>query len=446
MAVRLIDSTSRPPPRLAYLTGFEGTPIHDSGTNILETTLHTERYRTDLIQLKADGLQKFRACIPWPSIERAPGEYDWDWTDRYMGLVRKLHLTPIVDPCHHTGTPSWLADGYLNSAFPERLESFVRAFAERYPWVKWYTCINEPYATAALAGFCGVWYPYRTGHESLIPMLLNMSRGICLVTEMLIDTVPGVRFLHTDSCEHHQALDTRSRYHAWKSNRLRFSVLDLISGKLDRKHPLYWLFRKHGMTREDVSWFKDHPARIDILGLDYYPIHEAGWNVSGRSEEIRPLGFKEVALQYADHSGLPIMLSETNIRGYVEDRITWLKYMVLECEALVPELAARGIPFEGFCWYPYIDSTDWCSMVCQANGHIDPQGIYWLSPGTLNRNASELSDVYVSLASGTISGSDIPSYAFHMGALDICQVRKFLPLLADWEWRGILDREHAFAD
>ena len=98
------------------------------------------------------------------------------------------------------------------------------------------------------------------------------------------------------------------------------------------------------------------PAEVDVVGLDYYAHSELGWTVEGQSDDFLPWGFKRVALEYSDrYPDYPIMLTETNVRGRIEDRITWLKYMVQEAEALVPELEARGRRFEGFCWYPYLD-------------------------------------------------------------------------------------------
>ncbi len=85
-------------------------------------------------------------------------------------------------------------------------------------------------------------------------------------------------------------------------------------------------------------------------------------------------------MDYVNRFNLPVMLTETNIRGYVSDRISWLKYMVEQCEILQDMLAPRNIPFKSFCWSPFIDSTDWCSLVTQANCNIDRRGFFGLTP------------------------------------------------------------------
>jgi hypothetical protein len=137
-----------------------------------------------------------------------------------------------------------------------------------------------------------------------------------------------------------------------------------------------------------------------------------------------------VALDYAERYRCPVMLSETNLRGTVDDRIGWLRFMVEQSEILQDKLIALDLTFEGFCWYPYIDSTDWNSLVREARRSIDPQGIYWLDP-SFDRNPSELSETYAALAQGTMRPSDIPPRPFGDAALDGRGVRNFLPLM-DW--------------
>ena len=106
-----ITSASLPDAHFEFLTGFEGTHIFGSGSDVLETTEHTTRFPDDLRRLARDGLKSFRACIPWHRIEGERGVYDWRWTDAYLALARDLGLDPIADPLHHTSFPDWLTGG-----------------------------------------------------------------------------------------------------------------------------------------------------------------------------------------------------------------------------------------------------------------------------------------------------------------------------------------------
>jgi hypothetical protein len=267
-----------------------------------------------------------------------------------------------------------------------------------------------------------------------VPIILGKARAIRLVTETLERLVPGLRVVHVDTCERHHALDAPSRRHADFANSLRFVVLDLILGRVDRAHSLWPMLARHGLTPADAAWFRERPARVDVLGLDYYAHSEMGWTTEGRSEAFTAWGFRRVALEYVDRYRLPVMLTETNVRGRIEDRISWLKYMVGECEALHPDVDARGSAFQGFCWYPFIDSTDWDSLVRVPNRSIDPQGIYHLSPD-FERRDSELSLLYARLARGEAGAADLPAYRFEDAVLDGRSVRKFLHHMAGWDWR-----------
>src|SRR4051812_9071895 len=91
--------------RFEFMTGFEGTHIYGTQTDVLQTTRHTDLYREDLERLLGDGIRKFRACIPWHSVERVQGTCNWTWVDRYLAETQRLGLLPIVDPLHHTSIP-----------------------------------------------------------------------------------------------------------------------------------------------------------------------------------------------------------------------------------------------------------------------------------------------------------------------------------------------------
>jgi len=413
-------------PAFEFLTGFEGTHIFGSGYDILETTEHTTRFEEDLLLLAGDGLRSFRACIPWHRVEQQRGIYDWTWTDRYLNFAYSLGLNVIADPLHHTSFPEWLQGGFVNSEFPSCYLAFLQAFARRYPWIERYTIINEPFVTAWLCGNCEIWHPHHSGDKGFVPMLLAVAETICRATAELERIIPNVIFVHADSCERHVALDQESQWQADRGNHLRFLLLDLVLGEVHKDHPLWHYVVEHEHKQCRLAWLRDNPAHIDVLGLDYYSHSELAWTKHGRADVHPVVGFKAVALEYAERYRMPIMLSETNLRGTIADRISWLRYMALECESLAAELAGLGHPMVGFCWYPFVDSTDWCSLVTQANRRIDPQGIYWLD-SCFERNRSALSDVYRALARGAIRPVDIPSYEFGDGALVERGVRNYLP-------------------
>lgn len=416
---------------MEFLTGFESTylPLHD--VDVLTLTRHDERWHDDLRLVRDAGIRRLRYPVPWHRIERTRGAYDWRWTDTVLTGLRDLDLAPIADLVHHTSFPRWLVDGFLNPDFPTVYADFCAAFATRYPWVREFTVFNEPLATTLLCTQLGAWYPARRDDTAFPRMAINVARAICVATAAIQRVQPAARFIHVDTAEHHAALDATSEGFVRFVNQRRFLLHDLVLGRVDATHPLYGLLRERaGFDERDAAWFAAHAARIDVLGLDYYPHCEYQFHRDGSvcpSQMLR--GFAAIARQYATRYGLPLMLTETNIRGYVTDRISWLKYMVEQCEALM----AEGISVEGFTWFPFIDSTDWDSLLAAPRGHIDPVGLYRLDEPRLTRQASELTALYQALARDQFTAADLPAYRLLTPVSE--WLAGFAPQWAHWAWR-----------
>jgi beta-glucosidase/6-phospho-beta-glucosidase/beta-galactosidase len=418
---------------MKYLSGIESTYIYGTGKDVLDLTRHKELFREDLSLVRKCGVDQLRYSIPWHSVETVQGTYDWTWVDQALKRMLMLGIDPILDPLHHTSFPDWLTEGFADDRFVSAYLRFVLAISERYPWVKQYTVFNEPFVTTWFCGHEGTWYPFYKGADRFVPMLMNVVDAIISVSRMLVATVPGVNLIHVDAAEKHRAMDEASVAHAEFSNKIRFLVPDLVLGNVGSDHDLYQYLITNGARPERLDRFRAEPGRIDVIGLDYYSHCELEWSCNGRIyPNQKPQGLVPTAIEYAERFRLPMMLSETNIRGYVSDRISWLKFMSEQCEEIERKVGEIGLPFLGFCWYPFIDSTDWCSMVKEAKGCVDPQGIYWLDRQTLRRTPSELSDIYKALACGQMTSKDIPAYRFQE-PLDTA-LAGFMPLMEHWDW------------
>lgn len=412
-----------------FLTGFESTQIHGTGKDVLDGTHHIARWKHDLRLVKAAGITRLRYPAPWHRIERQRGVFDWRSMDEVLAHMRSEGLDPIVDPIHHTSFPEWIDKGFANPQFSELYQTFVEEFARRYPWVRRYTIFNEPFVTTLFCGKEGIWYPRARSRRTFVRMVANVGRAICGLSESLQRLVHGLELVHVDTCEHHTALDAASRERVAFLNHRRFLVHDLILGRIDDTHPLHGYLRRNGLSRQELQWFRDHPARIDVLGLDYYPHSEHQHRSAGiRFISSAPRGFAQVAGDYIDRYGLPVLLAETNLKGFVTDRLSWMRHMLEECGKLV----SVGTDFRGFCWFPFVDSTDWCSLVCRAEGMVDPVGIYWLDSGRWERHASELAECFGKLARGAMAVDEIPAYRFQPPWAR--NLEGFSRFMAHWRW------------
>jgi beta-glucosidase/6-phospho-beta-glucosidase/beta-galactosidase len=423
-----------------HIGAFESTKLAGSGIDILGTTRHIERWRSDLQMLYSASLMDLRYSVPWHRIESVPGVFDFSWFDLPMEYMRTNGMRPILDPLHHISFPDWLENGFANPDFPALYARFVTAVAKRYPWVQSYTVFNEPLPTTLFCSYTGGWYPHQASDECFVRMAVNVGRAICLVSEALRRLRSDIRFVHVDTCEQHRALDNASEDWVRFASARRFLMHDLVLGLIDKAHTLYPYLRNHGFTDYDMQWFSEHKARIDVLGLDYYIHSEIEWywdtklqrsNISWPVQN--PVGFAQVAREYAGRYQLPVMLSETNLRGSCLDRLTWLKFMEEQCEHLAME-----VDFRGFCWYPSIDSTDWCNFCQKATGTVDPQGIWMLDQFRWDRHASELSENYVELASGRRRADGLPAYLFTPETgKELVGYEKLMGHWTDWREQGL---------
>src|SRR5215217_555824 len=86
-----------PPVGRAFVAGFESTYHPAAGVDALDTTAHTVHRDQDLTDVRAAGVRHLRYPIRWQRVEPEPGVFDWDETDRVLGVMADTGMVPIVD-------------------------------------------------------------------------------------------------------------------------------------------------------------------------------------------------------------------------------------------------------------------------------------------------------------------------------------------------------------
>ncbi len=410
---------------IPFIGAFESTYQPAFDRDVAETTGHVARWREDLDLLRSCGVEELRYPIRWHRVEREPDRFDWRETDEMFDYMRDNGLRPIVDLVHHTSYPSWLG-GFADPAFAPAFLRYVRAFAERYPWVEAYTLFNEPFTTFFLCGHEGVWEPHYRGLEGFLTVAKNVMPALTAASRLCRELLPDARHVYVEVCEHHTASDPRGATYAEYANDRRFLLTDLFLGaEVDHRRP----FVADVLAAGGEELLQLEPGQIDVLGLDYYAHNQWAWHAAGVGTTCppAPLPLADVLAQYWDRYRLPCLLGETNIRGYPSDRATWLKYTLEQCEL------ARdgGVPIEGYCWFPFVDSCDWGSILSRCESSVDPVGVYRLDDG-LERRASSMSDAYRLAASGA-PASALPAYKLQRPVSR--WLTGWLPQLAHWDWQ-----------
>ncbi|HEX6374682.1 MAG TPA: family 1 glycosylhydrolase [Allosphingosinicella sp.] len=366
-------------PAFAFATGIECSyPTIEQGRwrqDQMEATGHYRHWRRDFELVREIGVTHLRYGPPLHLIFLGPDRYDWSFTDRVMPALRDLGIEAIVDLCHF-GVPDWL-ENFQNPQIPEALRDYARAFAARYPWVRFYTPVNEMFVCAKLSALDGVWNEQRRDERSFVTAVTHLAKANILMMDAILEEREDAIFIHSESSEFYQACcpDAEIVRIAAFENERRFLPLDLLYA-----HPVSDMMRDHlrthGMTADDYEWFQDRqPPRRVILGVDYYEWNEKLVDSDGNVRSLGELfGWYVIAQQYWERYRLPLMHTETNrLDARQGPRWLWRQWHNVQL------LRKAGVPIVGFTWYSLVDQVDWERALGKANGTVNPVGLYDLN-------------------------------------------------------------------
>ena len=168
--------------------------------------------------------------------------------------MQKLNIVPIIDLCHF-GVPDWL-ENFQNERLPEALAAYGKAFAERYPWIKFYTPVNEMYVTARMSALDGVWNEQLRSDRAYVTATRNLAKASVLTMAAILNVRADAIFVNSESSEFHQPCcpgeDIQRK--ADFENQRRFIALDLIYGVPVRSDMFTYLL-DNGLSRDEYEWF-----------------------------------------------------------------------------------------------------------------------------------------------------------------------------------------------
>ena len=358
-----------------FATGIECSyPTIEQGSwrrDQMASTRHYERWQQDFELALDIGITHVRYGPPLHLIFRGAGSYDWGLVDEAMVYLHDHGPEPIVDLCHF-GIPTWLGD-FQNPDVPEALAEYAGAFAARFPWVRFYTPVNEMYVCARMSALDGTWNEQRRDETAFAAAVLNLARASIAMTDAILAVRPDAIFINSESSEFRQPCcpDPEIQRIASFENERRFLPLDLIYG-----HPISGTMRSHlhdhGISEASYAdlMARRVPPR-SILGLDYYEWNERLIDNEGRDRALGELfGWYVIASHYYERYRLPMMHTETN-RLDASDAPRWLWRQWHNVQLL----RSTGVPLVGFTWYSLTDQIDWDIGLSRAIGNVNAVGL-----------------------------------------------------------------------
>ena len=368
-----------------FSTGIENSyPTIASGARIdqMEKSGHYTRYAEDFNLAKEMGISALRYGPAYYRTHVAPGRFDWSSADDPMELLRSSGIEVFADLCHF-GVPDWLG-GFQDPAFPLHFADYARAFARRYPWVRYYTPVNEIFICASFSALRGFWNECLASEAAFVTAL----RNLCMAHELAVDAIlserPDAIIVQSESLEHFHPAGKNAERLAARENSFKYLSLDLTLGR-ELAPGLAGFLNENGVSSNDLSYFREKRAPGQRwLGMDYYPTCEHRVASTGRTTTHRKgQGFFSLATEYYHRYRLPLFHCETNRVSRLG--VQWLN----EQWGDVLALRAAGIPVHGFTWYSLTDQVDWQHALRVERNELHPVGLF-----DLNRRERPVGEAY----------------------------------------------------
>ncbi len=357
-----------------------------------ELTNHYQRWRDDIKLMSELGVPCARYGVPWHRVQPAPKEWSWRFVDAALEHMLALKIDPIVDLVHY-GLPAWMEGAFLNPDYPRYVADYAARVAERFRGrIRWYTPLNEPRITAWYCGRLGWWPPYRRSWSGFVALMLAICEGVVETVRALDSVDPEIVPFHVDATDLFDTDDPALAPEARRRQEIVFLALDLICGRVDRRHGLWDWLLGHGADEQKLSAFLHQPLEFPIIGVNLYPIFTSKRllrDTKGRLRVQMPHAsgalIEKLGKLYFERYGAPLMISETADKGSPARRLRWLQQSV----GAVKNLRAGSIPLVGYTWWPMFALVTWAWRQGRRplHDHLLQMGLWDLDPNPENNLA-----------------------------------------------------------
>ncbi len=361
--------------------------VRDDYFHQLDRNGHASR-ADDIARFASLGIRAIRYPVLW---ERTAPEgihaADWAWPDERLNALRAHGVTPIAGLIHHGSGPRHTS--LVDPAFAEQLAEYAGAVAARYPWIEYYTPVNEPCTTARFAGLYGVWYPHGRDDRTFVQALLNQCRAVVLAMRAIRAVNPDAKLVQTDDLGKTYSTPEMAKVAEFYNER-RWLAWDLLCGMVGPEHALWSYLTKTGIPAEEFLWFRDNPCPPDVIGVNYYvtserwldhrpdryPAHHRGVAdgipcadiEASRALATPTAGIAPLLHEIWDRYHIPLAVTEAHIDANREDQLRWL----LEIWEAGKEVRANGVDLRAVTVWSLLGSFDWNSLVTCNNGYYEP--------------------------------------------------------------------------
>ena len=369
--------------------GVECTVVRvgDEFRNQIVETGHDTRL-DDLDAIARLGIKAIRYPIVWETVAPdRPDRLDFSWHDERLARLRELGVSVIAGLVHHGSGPRYTS--LVDADFPRLLGEYAARVAERYPWIEWWTPVNEPLTTARFACLYGHWYPHHHSYPSMARALVNECLGTVAAMDAIRRVSPQAKLLQTEDLGKTYATETLG-YQARHENERRWLSLDLLAGRIRPGDKWHELLVGCGIGEAELASLLDARGTPDLIGINHYltserylderlelyPSQAAGGNGRHSYLDLEAIRLPHLAgetgpaarLREAwERYGIPMVISEVHHGCTREEQLRWFVEVWQAAEAVRRE----GVDLRAVTLWSLLGSMDWRSLITRRDGVYD---------------------------------------------------------------------------
>lgn len=374
--------------------------IGNSFRDQLKYAGHYER-KDDIDKIAQTGIKMIRYPILWEAhqTDNENEIINWDQTSRQLLKIRSHQIIPIAGLLHHGSGPRFT--NLLDNDFPAKMASYASKVAQQFPWLEYYTPINEPLTTARFSGLYGLWYPHKKSESSFLKMLLNQLKGIVLSMEAIRKINPHAKLVQTEDLA--KTHSTRLlKYQANFENNRRWLTYDFLHGKVDEDYVLWHHLISNGLRKKDLYFFLERSCIPDITGCNYYVTSERyldekielysetspggnGRHIYSDIAAVRAVrlsGLKKLLKEVWERYHSPIALTEIHLNCTREEQLRWFMEAWHQCV----QLRKGGVEVKAITAWSMLGAFDWDSLLTKESGKYET-GVFDVSKNRLRATA-----------------------------------------------------------
>jgi dTDP-4-dehydrorhamnose reductase len=377
--------------------GLECT-INRVGDNYFDQLEYSGHYNrmSDLDLIASLGIKMLRYPVIWEKHQMKKGApINWDRTEKYLNHLRELGVTPIAGLVHHGSGPEYV--NFYDGSFEEGLEAYAKTVAKKFPWLEFYTPVNEPLTTARFCGLYGHWYPHKSSDYDFFKVLLSECKATVMAMKAIREVNPNAKLIQTDDLGKCHSTPLLA-YQAELENERRWVSYELLSGKLTPDKYMWNYMLKAGITVAELTYFLKNNCPPDVCGFNYYltseryldeemdkyPICYHGGNAKHKYADVhtaiveldKETGPYTVLKEAWDRLQLPLAITECHLYSPREEQMRWFNDMW----NTVNKLKGEGVDIRAITAWALFGLHGWNKLCTQPNGEYEP-GVFNLTSG-----------------------------------------------------------------